>query len=84
MIHVPVAWADADELGIHSSQARSTALFHLATDLPAAVPARMLGIHITVAIAWQRASTGDWMAYAAEVSRRPPSEGTPIEGEHPQ
>jgi hypothetical protein len=48
----------------------STALFQLATDLPAAVLARMLGIHITVAVAWQRASAGDWTAYAADVSRR--------------
>ncbi|MER5627395.1 hypothetical protein ABT061_40875 [Streptosporangium sp. NPDC002544] len=47
------------------------------TDLPAAVLAHMLGIHITVAVAWQRASAGDWTAYAAEVSRRTP------EGEHP-
>jgi hypothetical protein len=30
----------------------------------------MLGIHISVAVAWQRASSGDWTAYAAEVSRR--------------
>jgi 2-phosphoglycerate kinase len=30
----------------------------------------MLGIHITVAVAWQRASSGDWTHYAAEVSRR--------------
>jgi hypothetical protein len=30
----------------------------------------MLGIHVTVAVAWQRASAGDWVNYAAEVSRR--------------
>jgi hypothetical protein len=30
----------------------------------------MLGIHIAVAIAWQRASTGDWTSYAATVARR--------------
>jgi hypothetical protein len=58
------------DLGVHSGQARSTALFHLATDLPAAVLALMLGIHITVAVAWQRACSGDWTIYAAEVSRR--------------
>ncbi len=32
--------------------------------------ARMLGIHITLAVAWQRASSGDWSIYAAEISRR--------------
>jgi hypothetical protein len=31
----------------------------------------MFGIHITVAVAWQRASAGDWAAYAADVARRP-------------
>ncbi|MGH3224256.1 MAG: hypothetical protein ACRDPY_37170 [Streptosporangiaceae bacterium] len=58
------------QLGVRSGQSRSAALFQLATDLPAALLARMLGIHISVAVAWQRASAGDWMAYAADVSRR--------------
>jgi hypothetical protein len=57
-------------LGLRPGQARSAALFQLATDLPAAVLARMLGIHIAVAVAWQRASSGDWAVYAADVSRR--------------
>jgi hypothetical protein len=30
----------------------------------------MLGIHIAVAVAWQHASAGDWMTYAADVSHR--------------
>jgi hypothetical protein len=58
------------QLGIQASRARSAALFQLATDLPAAILARTLGIHISVATAWQRASAGDWTAYAAEISRR--------------
>ncbi len=58
------------QLGIRSRQSRSTALFHLATELPAALLARMLGIHIAVAVAWQRASAGDWTTYAADVARR--------------
>jgi hypothetical protein len=58
------------DLGIHPGQARSTALFQLASELPAALLARMLGIHIDVATTWQRISAGDWMAYAADVSRR--------------
>ncbi|WP_179201773.1 hypothetical protein [Streptomyces caniscabiei] len=32
--------------------------------------ARMLGIHIKVAVQWRKASAGDWTAYAADVSRR--------------
>jgi hypothetical protein len=61
----------------------------LATELPAAILARMLGIHIDVAVAWQRISAGDWMTYAADVSRRPPQEhpspspGRPLETETP-
>jgi hypothetical protein len=58
------------QIGIRSGPARSTALFQLATELPAAILARMLGIHIDVAVAWQRASAGDWMSYAADISRR--------------
>lgn len=58
------------QLGINSARSRSAALFQLATELPAAVLARLLGIHITVAAAWQRASSGDWTNYAAEISRR--------------
>jgi hypothetical protein len=58
------------QLGLQPGQAQSTALFQLAADLPAAVLAKMLGIHISVAVAWQRASSGDWASYAAEVSRR--------------
>jgi hypothetical protein len=42
------------------------------TDLPAAVLARLLGIHIAAAVAWQRASAGDWAACAADISRRCP------------
>jgi hypothetical protein len=63
-------------LGIHPGQARSTALFQLATELPAAILARMLGIHIDVAVAWQKHSSGDWAAYAADISRRSPGQAT--------
>ncbi|MFE5097888.1 hypothetical protein ACFRCI_48580 [Streptomyces sp. NPDC056638] len=58
------------KLGIRLAATRSTALFQLATELPAAILARTLGIHITVAVKWQRAAAGDWGAYAAEISHR--------------
>ena len=58
------------QIGIHPGPARSTALFQLATELPAAILARLLGIHIKVAVAWQRACAGDWMTYAADISHR--------------
>ncbi|MCX4640392.1 site-specific integrase [Streptomyces platensis] len=75
------AWAMGErlrKLGIRLAEARSTALFQLATELPAAVLARTLGIDITVAVKWQRAAAGDWAAYAAEVSRRRASPQHPI------
>ena len=59
-------------IGLHPRQARSTALFTLATELPAAILARMLGIHIQVALQGQKAAAGDWMTYAADVSSRTP------------
>lgn len=62
-------------LGIRPSQARSTALFQLATEIPAAILARTLGIHTDVAVTWQRHCAGDWATYAADVSRR--NEPTP-------
>ena len=65
-----------NNLGIRPSQARSTALFQLATEIPAAILARTLGIHTDVAVVWQRHAAGDWTTYAAEVSRREPKSRT--------
>jgi integrase len=62
------------QLGLRPAKARSTALFQLATELPAAVLARMLGIHIKVAVAWQHVCAGDWTNYAADVALRPQKE----------
>jgi hypothetical protein len=57
-------------LGIRPNQTRSTALFQLATEIPAAILARTLGIHTDVAVTWQRLSRGDWASYAAQISQR--------------
>ena len=57
------------DLGIHAGPARTAALMQLATELPAAVIARMLGLHIKVAVEWQQAASGDWTGYAADYSR---------------
>jgi hypothetical protein len=62
-------------LGISIGEVRTAALFQLATELPAAVLARMLGIHIQVAVQWQRAASADWATYAAELARRGPPHG---------
>ncbi len=44
---------------IHPPRARPTALFTLAAELPAAIRAGMLGVHILFAVQWQKASGGD-------------------------
>jgi hypothetical protein len=59
-----------NNLGIRPNQTRSTALFQLATEIPAAILARTLGIHTDVAVTWQRLSGGDWATYAAQISHR--------------
>lgn len=67
-----------NNLGIRPNQARSTTLFQLATEIPAAILARTLGIHTDVAVTWQRLSAGDWATYAADISRRQsPQPGIP-------
>jgi hypothetical protein len=59
-----------NQLGIRPNQARSTALFQLATEIPAAILARTLGISVNSAVRWQQISAGDWADYAADVSNR--------------
>ena len=56
-------------IGISPRQARSTALLALASEVPAAILAKTLGVHIKAAVQWQKISSGDWAAYAADVSR---------------
>jgi hypothetical protein len=57
-------------IGVQPRLSWNTALFTLASEIPAAILAKMLGIHVSVAIQWQQASGGDWMAYAADVAKR--------------
>ena len=73
-----------NRLGIRPNRARSTALFQLATEIPAAILARTLGISIASAVRWQQISAGDWTSYAAEVSRRNPDTPRPSSAEHPE
>jgi hypothetical protein len=56
--------------GLQPRQGRNTALFMLAAEVPAAILAKTLGLHIKAAIQWQQISSGDWTSYAAEVSKR--------------
>ncbi len=66
-----------DALGISPRQARSTALFQLAAEIPAAILARTLAISTDAAVTWQRHAAGDWITYAADVSRRSPQQPVP-------
>jgi hypothetical protein len=61
-------------IGIQARDSRNAALLHLATELPAAVLARVLGLHINVAAFWQQIAGGDWTTYAADVAHRPTAE----------
>lgn len=70
-------------IGIKTRQGRNTALFALAQQLPAGQLAKMLGVYISVAVAWQRASGGDWMAYAAAVAARSATRTRPLTGSTP-
>jgi hypothetical protein len=52
-------------LGIATMPARRTALLHLASRLPAAVLADLLGIAPTTAVHWVTTAGGNWDTYAA-------------------
>ncbi|MGH3854845.1 MAG: hypothetical protein ACRDR6_15385 [Pseudonocardiaceae bacterium] len=61
------------KLGIHARPARNTALFDLATQLPAVVLSKLLGIHINTATRWTNQAGAPGAAYAAKVARRAPT-----------
>lgn len=52
-------------LGLDPRADRNTALAQLAAEVPAAVLADMLGLHIVTAINWANDTAGDWTNYAA-------------------
>jgi hypothetical protein len=56
------------QLNTHGIQARiagSAALINLATDLPAAILADLLGLHINIAVRWVKRAKRDWASYLA-------------------
>jgi hypothetical protein len=61
-----------ERLGRHGIDARAchrAAMLQLATTVPAAVLADLLGIHTITATDWARAAGGDWSNYAAAIVR---------------
>ncbi len=69
-LHESLLQRRLNAIGIKTRQGRSTALFALTQQVPAGLLSKMLGVHISVAVAWQRASGGDRMGYAADVAAR--------------
>jgi hypothetical protein len=59
--------------GIEPRQARNTALAAWASDLPPAVLASLLGVHIQTAVNWASRTRRDWTAYLAERVSTPPA-----------
>lgn len=55
-------------LGIDAQAAHRAAMLQLATTVPAAILADLLGIHTTTAADWAHAAGGDWSHYAAEIA----------------
>jgi len=51
--------------GIDPRGCRNTALLQLAAELPAAVLADLLGMHVVTADGWVKAAAGNWSTYAA-------------------
>ena len=51
--------------GIQARTGRSAALINLAADLPAAVLADLLGLHINTAVRWVKRARRDWASYLA-------------------
>ncbi len=64
-------------LGISPLQSRNTALFPLAADVPAAILAKTLGIHIKAAIQWQKIQRG----LGRLRRQRGPPQASPLSGE---
>jgi hypothetical protein len=55
-------------LGVRALPARRATLLQLAAEVPAAVLADLLDLHVTTATRWTRDAAGDWSCYAAELA----------------
>ncbi|MFI0451892.1 hypothetical protein [Actinomadura sp. 6N118] len=63
--------------GIQARSARVTALMSLAAELPAAILADLLGLHINTAVTWTKLAGRDWLDYVATRFSGPSSTGIP-------
>jgi hypothetical protein len=63
------------QYGIQSRATRNAAVLALAEDLPAAVLADLLGLHVTTAERWTKIASRDWVHYImARTTLRPTAE----------
>jgi hypothetical protein len=62
---------ELNQYGIYARPARNTALLDLAGDLPAAVLADLLGMHINTATRWIKKAKRDWTGYLAARATTP-------------
>ncbi|MGH3192300.1 MAG: hypothetical protein ACRDPY_48345 [Streptosporangiaceae bacterium] len=73
--------------GITVRAARNAALAALATDLPAAILADLLGLHVNTAVRWVTYARRDWAGYlaarAADLASAPASPKEPDEDDAP-
>ncbi len=58
-------------LGIACRANRTSALLHLAAEVPAVVLADLLGLHPTTAERWAKLAAGNWARYAADAAKQP-------------
>lgn len=58
-----------NRLGIITRSGRNTAMLRLATTVPPAVLASLIGIDVGTATRWAEHANGNWTTYAAELSR---------------
>lgn len=58
------------ELGVVLRPSRNSALAEFATDVPAAVLAKLLGLHINTAVRWTRSMQQDWQTFVAETNKQ--------------
>jgi hypothetical protein len=64
--------------GIEPRQARNAALAAWASDLPPAVLASLLGVHVQTAVNWASRTRRDWTSYLAErISSPAPGKAAP-------
>ncbi len=80
-LHARSLTARLSRHGISARPARNGALIALAADLPAAIMADLLGMHVSTAVRWVTYARRDWAAYlairAADQKEKKPNSARP-------